>query len=158
MENVYKVVDYIAAYINSVPTSSWVALATLLSGSAIVTAVVAWINRSRLKKGLERLGKAMVTWVVVFLSAVVTVLDFVITNGTSFGPFLPYFSTHILQVMALSTAIYNVAKPSLAWFRARKAGQPIENVNLAPAMEQVSSSFGTEATGRQQTDPNLIQL
>lgn len=164
MDTTLKLVQYVTDYINSVPASSWYALGTLLAGSAIVTAIVAWINRSRAKKDLEKLGRVMVTWVVAFLSALVTILDFVINNGSTFGAFLPYFATHTVQVIGISTAIYNVAKPSLAWWKARKEGRVITNPNLPtfdtiPAVTsqitpsgQPSSSMGSEATG------NVIQL
>lgn len=154
MDFILKVVTYTLDYINSVPASSWAALGTLVAGSAIVTAVVAWINRRRAKKELEKLGKAMVTWVVMFLSGIVSILDFIINNGATFGAFLPYWAEHTAQVIAISTLIYNFAKPSLKWFQDRKAGTPITNQNYTPPMLTESQSFGTTSAGIAQ--PQLV--
>jgi hypothetical protein len=156
MDTAIKVLNYVADYINSVPASSWYALGTLLGGSAIVTGIVAWINRHRLKNDLEKLGRAMVTWVVVFLSAVITVLDFVLNNGTTFGHFLPYFGTHMPQIIGISTIIYNVSKPTLEWFKARKDGVPITNPTYTPPV--LPNSFGNAANGRPAPSENLLQL
>lgn len=156
MDKLITAANYVADYIASVPADSWYALGSLLAGSAIVTAIVAWYNRRRAKKDLEKLGKAMVSWVVIFLSGVVSVLDFVINNGTTFGAFLPFWAEHTVQVIAISTLIYNFAKPSLAWFKARKAGEPITNVNYTAPVLTPSQSFGTEAAGVDRQ--NLIQL
>ena len=167
MDILTKTINYILDYINAVPASSWAALGTLLAGSAVVTGFVAWYNRNRLKRDLERLGRASVTFLVTVLSAVVTVLDFVLNNGSTFGHFLPYFATHMTQVIAISTVIYNVAKPTLQWFKDRQAGKAISNGNapeLAPLVEAVTApvspapatSFGTEAAGIDRS--NLLQL
>lgn len=160
METIIKVVEYIADYINSVPTSSWIALGTLLGGSAIVSGIVAWLNRHRLKKGLERLGRVFVTWMVVFLSALVTVLDFILNNGSTFGVFLPYFATHLTQVVGISTVIYNVAKPSLAWWKARKEGRKYTNIPGLPVPADLGVNIAAVRAPVPADAPsqNLIQL
>lgn len=165
MDTLIKVVEYVVGYVNSIPASSWMALGTLLGGSAVVTGIVAWINRRRFKQGAEKLGKAMVTWVVAFLSALVSVLDFIINNGTTFGPFLPYFATHTVQVIGLSTTIYNVAKPTLQYIRDRQAGKQADRLerlnsigtNLAPQVEAVLAPVPVTAE-REEPSPRLLQL
>lgn len=170
LDGVNVVLGYVSDYFSNIPAESLYALGTLLGGSAIVTGVVAWINRRRLKKDLEKLGRGMVTFVVAFLSALVTVLDFILNNGSTFGVFLPYFATHMTQVIGISTVIYNVAKPSLAWWRARKENKPFTNPNHTATVEamaveqthvtvsqQPSSSLGSQATGRTAPSMDLLR-
>lgn len=170
IEFIDTVLGYVVAYLASIPAESLYALGTLLGGSAIVTGVVAWINRRRLKKDVEKLGRGMVTFVVAFLSALVTVLDFILNNGSTFGVFLPYFATHMTQVIGISTVIYNVAKPSLAWWKARKEGKKFTNPNhldtlQAMAVEQTHvytpitpiNSFGNQANGRPAPSTDLLR-
>lgn len=158
MDIITKVISYIADYINSVPASSWYTLGALLGSSTIVIAVVAWIKRRHLSKYAEEMSRAIVTANVIFWSTLTTTLSFILTNGPSFAPFLPFLGTHLPQIIAISTVVYNVAKPSLAWWKARKEGealQPTENLTpLVQAVQQPvpSKSFGTEAAGVQISD------
>jgi hypothetical protein len=161
MDAAFKILNYITDYINSVPAESWYTLGALIGSSSLVIAIVAWIKRRHLKKYAESLGRTFVTLNVVFWSAITTVLSFVLTNGSTFASFLPFLGTHWPQVVAISTVLYNVAKPSLAWFKARKEGKPLSehpfvNPNYQPPV--LTESFGTAATNRPQTDTNLIQL
>jgi hypothetical protein len=171
MDTVTKIVDYIASYIGSVPAESWYTLGALLGSSSVVVAIVAWIKRRHLRKYAESLGRTFVTLNVVFWSAITTVLSFILTNGSTFASFLPFLGTHWPQVVAIATVGYNVAKPSLQWFKDRQAGKKLEaiqrtsdlpaidNPNYAPELAaQVAlvnspapspaTSFGTEAAGR----------
>jgi hypothetical protein len=156
MDFIITGINYVLDWINSIPAESWRALGAILAGSSLVAGGIAWYNRSRVKNGLDRLGRVLVTFNVAFWSAITTVLAFVITNGSTFAPFLPFFGTHWPQIIGIATVIYNISKPSLAWWKARKEGKPITNPNYTPPV--VTESFGTAATGRTQTDPNLIQL
>jgi hypothetical protein len=158
MDTITKVINYIADYINAVPASSWYTLGALLGSSTIVIAVVAWIKRRHLSKYAEEMSRAIVTANVIFWSMLTTTLSFILTNGPSFAPFLPFLGTHLPQIIAISTVIYNVAKPSLAWWKARKDGEPIQPTeDLTPLVQQIQQpvppkSFGTESAGVQISD------
>lgn len=156
MDKLITAINYVLDYINAVPTESWVALGAILTASGLVAGGIAWYNRSRLKRGLEKLSRVLITFNVALWSAIGTVAAFIVTNGTTFAPFLPFFGTHWPQIIGIATVVYNVAKPSLAWWKARKAGEPISNVNYSAPV--VPESFGTAATNRAVPQENLIQL
>lgn len=168
MDTVIKAANYIIDYVSSVPASSWYALGALIGSSALGVAIVAWVNRRHLRQTGEQLGRALVNLNVIFWSAVMTVLSFVMTNGPTFAPFLPFLGTHWPQIIGVMTVLYNVAKPSLAWWKARQTGKKFTNhlPELTPLVEQVTSpvspnaghalSFGTEANGIDKD--KLIQL
>jgi hypothetical protein len=159
MDSLYKGLDYITSYINAVPTASWVALGALLASIPAVIGIVNWVKKHHLKKTGEKLASEFIVLNVAFWGAVLTVADFVMTQGTTFAPFLPFFSTHWAQVSAGAIAVHAIATSLHQWWKDRKARKPI-----------TSSSFGTksaEVTGglsqvqpRQPEQPpaNLLQL
>lgn len=161
MDYITKGISYILDYINSIPPHAWYVLGTMLASSGVVVGIIAWTKRHHLKKTAESLASHFIALNVVFWSTVTTVLSFVLTNGATFGSFLPYLGTHMPQIIAISTVLYQVAKPSLAWWKSRKDGKPITNPNLpnlTPAVEAVNTavpaqSFGTVSAGVDVTPP-----
>lgn len=167
MDYITKAISYLLDYINSVPAHSWYVLGSLLASSGVVVGIIAWTKRHHLKKTAESLASHFIALNVVFWSTVTTVLTFILTNGLAFASFLPFLGTHMPQIIAISTVLYQVSKPSLAWWKARKDGKPISNPNLpnlTPAALAVNTavpaqSFGTASAGVDVTPPpaNLFQ-
>jgi hypothetical protein len=141
MDTILKVINYIQDYINSVPAASWFALGSFIGTSAIGVGIVAWINRHHLKQTGEKLGRIFVTLNVAFWSAIMTTTSFVITAGPHFAAFLPFFGTHWPQLIGLMTLLYNIAKPSLEWWKARQDGKKFTSrmPELTPLVDQVTS-------------------
>lgn len=143
MENIQKVVDYVASYIASVPAESWYTLGALLGSSGLVIGIVAWIKRRHLRKYAEALATQFVAINVVFWSSVTTVLSFVLTNGSTFASFLPFLGTHMPQIIALSTVLYQISKPMKQWWADRKSGKAIQNPNMPALSEQLQTASTT---------------
>lgn len=151
MDVLTKTFNYILDYLGSIPAASWYVLGSLLASSGVVIGIVAWINRHHLKEHSERLKTQFIALNVVFWSTVTTVLSFVLTNGGDFAPFLPYLGTHLAQVMALATTLYQVSKPMKQWWIDRKDKKkfvlpelPVPD-DLDPAIRAVTSPVPPEA-------------
>lgn len=143
MDTLIKVITYVQDYIAAVPNSSWQALGVLLGGSALVSGIIAWYNRHRVKQGLDRLEKHVVNTLVIILSSVVSFTGWIVVNGGTLGNFLGPWATHAVQIIGISTVIYNFSRPTLQWFKDRQAGKAISNPNLpnlTPAVQAVTSS------------------
>jgi hypothetical protein len=114
MDTITKVISYIADYINSVPASSWYTLGALLGSSSIVIAVVAWIKRDHLKQVRRRDEPGHRHGQCHFLvNADLLPLSFILTNGPTSRPFLPFFGTHLPQI-SLSVPL-SITSRSRAW-------------------------------------------
>lgn len=166
MDALIKILTYILDYITSVPASSWYVLGAVLGSSSVVIGIVAWINRKQFLKHGERLKSQFIALNVIFWSTVTTVLSFVLTNGTTFASFLPFLGTHMPQIIALSTVLYQISKGLKQWWSDRKARVPISNSNLPDFSTLVpsvtsqttvsgrpSSSMGATSAGMDITPP-----
>jgi hypothetical protein len=164
MDTVLTAINYILDYLTAVPGESWYVLGSILGSSSLVIGVVAWIKRRNLKKYGEALRTQFIALNVVFWSTISTVVSFILTNGTTFASFLPFLGTHMPQIIALSTVLYQISKPLKEWWTDRKNNKPIANhlPDLTPAVEAVTtpvrSKFIDSVRERQKTAPSSDTL
>jgi uncharacterized membrane protein YbhN (UPF0104 family) len=148
MDTAFKILNYIQDYIHSVPASSWYALGSFIGTSFIGVGIVAWVNRRHLKQTGEKLGRVFVALNVTFWSAIMTVVTFVLSAGPHFAAFLPFFGNHWMQIVGIMTLIYNVGKPSLEFWKAKRDGkQSFASTlpDLKPLVEQIGQPVSSNA-------------
>jgi len=166
MDSLIKILGYVLDYVNGVPAQSWYALGVLLASIPAVIGIVAYVKRRHLRKYAEKLASEFIVLNVAFWSALLTVANFVITQGTNFAPFLPFMSTHWAQISAGAIAVHAVATALKKHFQEKKAQKKTDFLsglpNLSPQIQAIqqpitsSQSFGSASAGVDKS--KLLQL
>ncbi len=128
METLLNGVDWVLVYINSIPTSSWVALGVLLGSVTTAIGITAAVKRYHLRKHAEKLASTFVILNVTFWSALAGAANWVILNAETYSPFLPFWFEQSAKIMSGAIVIRTVSLGALAiivgvkkWWQARRA-------------------------------------
>lgn len=160
-DNIIKGLHYLIDWINAIPGKEWYALGITLASIPAVIGIIAWIKARHYKLKAEELANHFVYINLIFWSTVMTVADWVLTNGHSFATFLPYLNAHWTQIAFYSSATYTFAKAAKGFMDSRKqAKKPFANTlpDLQPLVEQVNTPVVTEPTASTEPPKNVFGI
>lgn len=154
MDRLLNFINNLLDGLSTAPPKFWYSVGVTAATVPIVIGIIVFIQRHHLKKTAEDLKTHFVYLNLILWSTLMTVADWVITNGHSFATFLPYLNAHWTQIAFYSSATYTFSKAAYNFYKdqqSKKIPFAATLPELTPLVQQITrpvNSFGTEATGR----------
>jgi hypothetical protein len=153
IDKLLNFINYLLDAINAVPVHVWFIVGVVAASLPVTVGIVQWVKHRHFKKtGLE-MENHLIDYTVTVTAALMTLTDFLITNGTQFANLFPFLLVVLPTIKAFAPTVFSISKAIHTAAIERKNKQPITTPPELPALIQQittppSSSFGTESTGR----------
>lgn len=125
MDTIHKVLDYLQVWLAGITAEQWYMIGTIVGSIPVVIGIVAWIKRRHVKKTAEKLASEFIVLNVAFWGFIISIADFIITQGTQFASLLPFVGTHWGQISAGAIVVHSAARRFHKWFQDRKNKEPL---------------------------------
>lgn len=125
MDVLQKVISYLHIWAGGLTAEDWQVAGTIAGSILVTVGLVAWIKRQYLRKNARKLASEFIVLNVAFFGFLLTVTDFIVTQGTAFGSLLPFLNTHWAQISGGAIAVHSVATALHKFWKDRKDGKPL---------------------------------
>lgn len=159
--------------IENTPLHMWFTLGVILASVPIVTAVVEAVKHLHLKYNGTEMTNRLINFTVTVTGLLMTLADFVITNGTMTAQLFPFMLPTLLAIKAFAPVVYDESKAIHNWLinrqnedqkqrlsstvaLAAKLIPETDNITETATLPTRSISFGNAANGK--PEPPRIQL
>lgn len=147
-----KIISYLHIWAGARTAEDFYILGTVIGSVLVTIGVVAWIKRKYLAMNGKKLASEFIVLNVAFFGFLLTVTDFIVTQGTAFGSLLPFISVHWAQISSGAIATHAVATALHKWWKDRKDNKP-----LFPTDTNMDGMVDTSVTVLSNTLPTGVE-
>lgn len=142
--------DLLAA-ITSTPEHLWFTVGVVVASLPVTALIVEAYKKYHFKiNGVEMENKT-IDFVVLVTGGLMTIADFLITNGDNAAKFLPFLTVVLPTIKAFAPTVYTYSRAVHGWFVNRKSEDQKQRLQaLSDNLNRISNtagSMGTEAAG-----------
>lgn len=156
MDYVQKTISYLHIWAGARTAEDFYLLGTIIGSLIALIGLVAWIKRKYLQKNGRKLASEFIVLNVAFFGFLLTITDFLITQGTAFAGLLPFVNVHWAQISAGAIAVHAVATALHKWWKDRKDGVPLTADNLIDGIVDIKTA--TLPTGVEKVKQPIPQI
>lgn len=166
-------INQLLTAINSLPPHVWFTIGVILASVPVVTIAVEAVKRLHLKYNGTEMTNRLINFTVTVTGLLMTLADFVITNGTMTAQLFPFMLPTLLAIKAFAPVVYDESKAIHNWLinrqnedqkqrlsstvaLAAKLIPETDNITETATLPTRSISFGNAANGK--PEPPRIQL
>lgn len=107
--------------ITSSPTHLWFTVGVVAASLPVTAVIVEWVKRHHFKVNSVELENEVIDFTVLVTGTLMTLADFLITNGTNLARLLPFLAVVLPTIKAFAPSVYTYSKAIHGWFINRKA-------------------------------------